>query len=204
MPLYFNLTQIASAVNYAICSMMLLVVDIGKYQMKDFKCKCWIIKHWPLPFWNIVIRLVLIFRRFFPAVLRFYPALTRRPPVLSKKRHCQDTKTSDNERKLVSVKLEKLLKWFSSVCAAILNNVVNALLMIKVRSCIYIVRRRIRKCSWSRPLWTTFSNTWLCLSSSLILQNLTRNIITDRVQDAAGSSFLMRLLKCQTYSVNAI
>lgn len=40
MPLYFNLTQIASAVNYAICSMMLLVVDIGKYQMKDFKCKC--------------------------------------------------------------------------------------------------------------------------------------------------------------------
>lgn len=174
--------------------MMLLVVDNGKYQVKDLKCKSGTIKHWPLPFWNIVIRLVFIFDRFFPAVLRFHPALTRRPPVLSKKRHCQDMKTSDYEGKLGSVKLEKLLKWFSRVLAAMLNNAVNASLMIKVRSCIYIVRRRIRKCSWSRPFWTAFSNTWLCLSSSLILQNLTRNIITHRVQYAAGSSVLMRLL----------
>lgn len=173
--------------------MMRLVVNKRKYQVKHLKCKCWSVKHLPLPFWYIVIRLVLIFRRFFPAVLGFHPALTRRPPVLSKKRHCQDAKTSDNERKLVSVTLEKLLKWFCRVLTAILYNVVRAFLMIKVRSCIYIVRRRIRKCSWSRPLWTAFSNTWLCLSSSLILQNLAGNIITCRVQYAAGSSILMRL-----------
>lgn len=114
----FN-ADLASAPNYAIRLMMLLVVNKGKYQVKHFKCNCWSVKHLPLPFWNIVIRLVLIFRRFFPAVLGFHPALTRRPPVLSKKRHCQDAKTSDNERKLDSVKLEKLLKWFSRVLTAI-------------------------------------------------------------------------------------
>lgn len=185
--------DLASAANYAIRLMMLLVVNKGKYQVKHFKCNCWSVKHLPLPFWNIVIRLVLIFRRFFPAVLGFHPALTRRPPVLSKKRHCQDAKTSDNERKLDSVKLEKLLKWFSRALTAILYHVVNAFLMIKVRSCIYIVRRRIRKCSWSRPLWTAVTNTWLCLSFSSILQNLTRNIITRRVQYAAGSCVLIHL-----------
>ncbi len=105
---------------------------------------------------------------FFSSRPRFSPSLTRRPPVLSKKRHCQDEKTSDNDRKLVSVTLKKLLKWFSRVLTVILYHVVKAFLMIKVRSCIYIVRRRIRKCSWSRPLWTAFSNTWLCLSSSLV------------------------------------
>lgn len=181
-----------------VCSKLRHLFDVSGGQRKDFrskhfKCICWIIKHLPLPLWNTVIRIVLSLRRFFPAVLGFHPALTRRPPVLSKKRHCQDAKTSDNERKLDSVKLEKLLKWFSRALTAILYHVVNAFLMIKVRSCIYIVRRRIRKCSWSRPLWTAVTNTWLCLSFSSILQNLTRNIITRRVQYAAGSCVLIHL-----------
>ncbi len=97
--------DLASAANYAICLMMRLVVNKGKYQVKHLKCKCWSVKHLPLPFWYIVIRLVLIFRRFFPAVLGFHPALTRRPPVLSKKRHCQDAKTSDNVRNLLVLHL---------------------------------------------------------------------------------------------------
>lgn len=76
-------------------------------------------RHWPLV--NIVIRLVLVFRRSFPAILGFNPALTRRAPVLSQKRHVSTQ--HNTPRRLYACLKETQTK---------------SCLSLKVRSCVFI------------------------------------------------------------------